>query len=701
MQGSIQPLIQFYDSNERVLAIPVYQRNYDWKQENCARLFDDLVETMSSSRDNHFFGSIVYSPESLGTFTIIDGQQRLTTVNLLFLALWRSLQNGMIEVDGDPEELADRIYDSYLCSKYAKGGFSNKKLKLKPVKADQQAYEKLFGDEENFDEDSNITANFRYFMNRIEREKELSADDLFEAIRRLQVMRLELDKGDDAQLIFESLNSTGLDLSEADLIRNYVLMGHDSATQERLYENYWNRIETLVDYRTSEFIRAYLTSQLGRFPREKDVYAEFKTFHRRGRFSIEELLAELLEFANYHHQLETATTGVGLANRILNRFNLLDRTVAMPFLMLVLRDLHLKKLNEDQFCRILRITDTYLTRRWVCGYPTNALNKIFALLYREVVKLLDGDADFVGAMTYQLLQRTGSGTFPEDVEFSESLLTKDFYKVSASQRNYFWESMENGESRDIRDIANALSRGDISVEHIMPQKLSREWVNALGSDASRIHETWLNRLGNLTVTGYNSSYSNRSFAEKRDHEQGFAASPYRLNRLLRDAESWGEEEITRRTIALRDEALQIWPMPVIDFQPKAEVGDVQPMGDDRDFTGRRITRWEFKDDKEQVNAWKKMLIGVTQMLTGTHRAEVFRYAQHNNGLQLTNPGEPIDRNYTEVIPGLSVWTECDTASKMWLLRGLFAELGLDPEELVFHLVPTDNDEVDEEDADTD
>ena len=684
MQGSLQRLVDMFTGDDTCLVIPVYQRNYDWKQENCARLFDDLVATVKEERPNHFFGAIVYKDEGqIGESTIIDGQQRLTTVNLLFLALHHELTQGQI---GPDERLAQRIQEGYLESKYSASG---QKLKLKHVKADADAYAKLFGPSQYFDATSNVTANYRYFADRL-RAKELTPQEMFDAIRRLQVMRLKLEESDDAQLIFESLNSTGLDLSEADMIRNYILMGQDRPTQERLYNDYWNRIEVDVDYGTSAFIRHYLTAKLGRSPKVSELYMEFKGYLRNGAPELPEVLSEMRDYAAHSRAIKNSQLGSVSLDRLMRRFNLVDREVTLPFLLPTVDDLRRGVLPPGEVYRVVSAVDSYLARRWVCGYPTNSLNKIFALLYREARKLTDERNSFADVVIHLLTRRQGSGTFPTDQEFADSLATKDFYHVSASLRNYFWESLENGTSNDTRDIASALAQGNVSIEHVMPQTLNSEWIEALGPDHQRVHSTWLHRLANLTVTGYNAMYSNAPFETKRDRERGFRDTPYRINKLLQESQVWTEAELEQRGEALAALALEYWRTPESSYQPPADSRDVESMGEDTDFTGRELKAWEYLGSTHAVVSWKQMLVEVLGLLAEQHLAGLHRYA---TGARDTNmrvrTGESTEKldGMVAFAPGMEVSTWSSTGWKMWILRDVFHSLGIDTDELVFHMTP--------------
>ncbi|WP_316668292.1 DUF262 domain-containing protein [uncultured Propionibacterium sp.] len=681
MQGSLQALTDVFEGKDKCLVIPGYQRNYDWKKGNCARLFDDLLDVIENDRPNHFFGSIVYKVEgAIGEMTIIDGQQRLTTVNLLFLALHDCLTDGTLEPDDD---LAEWIRDDFLNSKHAANG---RKLKLKPVKADASTYEKLFLAGADLDESSNLTANYRYFAERLGR-REVEPRQLFDAIRKLQVMRLQLEESDDAQLIFESLNSTGLDLTQADMIRNFVIMGQNQQDQEELYEQYWNPMEQDADYDSSEFIRHWLTTQLGRTPKKDRLYEEFRAYVRTAERPVRDILAQMRAHARHYRDLRKATVGEQRVDHLLCRFNLVDRTVTMPLLLPVMDAYRKGDFTADELLKVLTVIDSYLTRRWVCGLPTNALNKVFALVWREAVKKHKEGDSLSEIIVFLLASRQGTAIFPGDQMFGTALAEKDFYHISAAQRNYFWECLENGASKDTRDIAGALAAGDISVEHIMPQTLNSEWMESFGARAKHVHDTWLHRLGNLTVTGYNANYSNVSFAQKRDCEQGFRSSPYRINSMLRDLDAWGEDEMASRGAELSAIAMRRWPEPAVSYSLRPGARDVEPMGEEGVFTGRTIRGWEYDGVTYPVTAWRQMLTGVVSPLTRQDPAAVRRHAATTAKFRIRAPRSEPDDGYSEVAPGLDVSVWNSTEEKMAILRGLFHAMSLDADDLLFHLRP--------------
>ena len=300
MKRSELRLIEYMEGSKKRFIIPVYQRNYDWKIENCKQLYDDLIQVIKNNSKTHFFGSIVsvYEPSGRNTeFLIIDGQQRLTTMSLLFLALYNLLEEKIII--SEDESLKDQIYEDFLVDKYQP---QEKRMKLKPIKNDQKAFSKLFNSKDDYIKDSNLTINYSYFYERIQKQ-EITIDELFDAICRLEIINITLNNEDNPQLIFESLNSTGLDLSEGDKIRNYILMGLPKQKQDEYYEKYWNCIEKCTKYDVSSFIRDYLSVKQLVIPSQKKVYINFKKYVEDSSLKIIEILEDLLSYAKRYNIL--------------------------------------------------------------------------------------------------------------------------------------------------------------------------------------------------------------------------------------------------------------------------------------------------------------------------------------------------------------------------------------------------------------
>lgn len=369
MKGHEQFLAEYMSGSDKQFIIPVYQRNYDWKIEHCKQLFDDLVFVQKSGRKTHFFGSIVsgQNTESLQSqYLIIDGQQRLTTVSLLLLALHNLLEEG--KITANESSLSERIFEHYLINKFNKG---SARIRLKPIKKDSDAFERLIDKNKDYIQASNITINYNYFYNRIQKG-ELSPDDLFKAFQKLQIINIYLHEGDNPQLIFESLNSTGLDLSEGDKIRNYILMGiTDPKEQEAYYHKYWHEIELATNYEVSSFVRDYLSIKLQSIPTYSKVYQVFKRYSQTIPFPDKEtLLQDMLAYAKRYEILLKANSTNDDLNSIIFRLNVLEATVTRPFLMEVLRlaensEPNQDYLDENELVQIFGFIESYIFRRTI------------------------------------------------------------------------------------------------------------------------------------------------------------------------------------------------------------------------------------------------------------------------------------------------------------------------------------------------
>lgn len=686
MRGATE-IYKVYEGRSKTLHIPVYQRNYDWSTPQCARLFDDLEETITDNRPKHFFGAVVGKPEGTFEWIVIDGQQRLTTVSLLTLALVNSAKNGNITFDD--KTIPTKIERDFLLVEDDAEG--RVKVKLKPVKDDDLAYRKLFGSPSDYIETSNITANYRYFLDRLS-ETELSGDEVWDAICRLEVMLCDLEPHDDPQRIFESLNSTGLTLTEGDKIRNLVLMDLPRREQQRLYENYWNPIEKIVWHRTDWFIRWYLVTVTGKTPKKEEVYNAFRKYISDSDAGIAQILEHMYTHAKYTRAIQDAKTGFPETDRRLRRFNAIKGDVVLPYLLPLVGEVHAGTTTDSQFAEVITILESYLYRRITCSIGTNALNKIFATLYGEARRLRTAGQAHPDLLIYLLQRRDGGGRFPDDEEFLSTFATRNSYSLRGRYQQYLFDCLENRDSNDVRDIAGALENGNVSIEHIMPQTLTEAWKAELGDDAETIHQTWLHRIGNLTVTAYNPSYSNSSFARKKSMTNGIQDSPYRLNSYVKEVDEWGPAELEERTRQLSSVARSYWAYPHTDFQPPAAVLPTRSLGEDESFRGRTIVAYEFGDVKETVESWADMLPRLLWVLLQQYRPEILEHASDSlNYIVIDSDPQQIPREFRKVDESLAVFTSSSTDSKMRLIRALFDHLDIDPEELVFTFRPEKSD----------
>ena len=603
MKGPECRLIEYMEGSKKRFIIPVNQRNYDWKTENCKQLYDDLVKVIKNNRRSHFLGSLVsvYEPSGRNTeFLVIDGQQRLTTVSLLFLAMYNLISNGIIV----PEDasLGEQIYEDLLVDKYQP---QDTRIKLKPVKNDQKAFGKLFDSADEHIRESNLTMNYNYFYDRIQKQ-EITIDQLFDAICSLEIINITLNNEDNPQLIFESLNSTGLDLSEGDKIRNFILMGLPAKEQDEYYEKYWNRIEECTKYDVSLFVRDYLSVKQLVIPSQKKIYISFKEYVELSLLGAEELLKDLLAYAKRYEILLNGNTKNKALDSCINRLNRLETTVTRPFFLEVLRLNNEGKLDISQVTDVFLITENYLFRRTICALPTNALNKIFLKLHREIIRYDSTDANYVEKFKYALLSKKEKARFPDDDEFATQFTERQVYQMNSKNKIYILERLENYGTAEDKDVYSHCDDGTYSIEHIMSQHLTPAWVKALGDDYEQIHETWLHRIANLTLTAYNSKYSNSSFEEKKTMKNGFEDSGIRMNTYIAKKEKWTLTELDERNQYLMGRALEIWLIPSTEFKPEEKQLDSYTLDDDANLSGRLIARFSYKNTEQPVTSWVEM-----------------------------------------------------------------------------------------------
>lgn len=685
MKGSECKFVKYMEGSDKRFVIPVYQRNYDWKLENCKQLYDDLVKIIKGHRKSHFFGSLVsvYNPDGHNEeFLIIDGQQRLTTVSLLFLAMYNLIDKGLLVPETG--SLKQRIFEEYLVDKWQP---EETRIKLKPVKNDQMAFGKLFSDPAEHIRESNLTMNYDYFYDRIQKQ-EITIDQLYDAICCLEIINIKLDREDNPQLIFESLNSTGLDLSEGDKIRNFILMGLPSRKQEDYYDKYWNKIEICTKYDVSAFIRDYLSVKQQAIPQQKKIYINFKEFVELGRMETEPLLAEMLAYARRYQILLESNSGSAALDACIDRLNRLETTVTRPYFLEVLRLYNDNKLTLLQVTEIFQIAENYLFRRTMCDLPTNALNKIFLMLHREISRYDGTEDNYVEKLKYALLSKKERARFPNDEEFKAAFAERQIYSMYGKNKIYILERFENFGTAEDKDVYRHCDDGTYSIEHIMPQHLTPVWQKELGDDYEQIHELWLHRMANLTLTAYNSQYSNSSFAEKKKMQNGFDDSGIRMNTWIAKKDKWTLAELEERSAYLMDKALAIWAAPVTAYKPAEKQLDTCTLEDEGEqLTGRWIARFTFKNAEQPVTSWVEMFQRVIKILYAEDKTIITKLAmsEDDNMAFYFNANPDVFTKSLEIGDGIYVWTNTSTQSKLSVLNRLFKLYGEDPADLVFYL----------------
>ena len=541
--------------------IPVYQRFYSWDVEQCKRLWMDIVQMQKQSKAGHFVGSIVNIAESamptgVQKFMIIDGQQRMTTLTLLFIALRNYARDH-----GEDTINPNRIDGMLLKNEYESG---DERYKLLLTETDRDLLIRLVEDKPiEANTHSRLLDNYSFFLDAIGR-KEIELDEVWNAVGKLQIVNITLDREtDDAQAIFESLNSTGKELSESDLIRNYILMDLPPDEQIYIYEHLWRPMEDLFVYETRSdgmdgFFRCYLTMKNGAIPKKNRVYEVFKSFVEKSfTGAVGDLCEDLLTYARYYTAIIYLRSDDKQLKRLYGEIKDLRMEVSFPFLLKVHGDRDKGLLTDEELKAILTLCISYVLRRNICDIPTNSMNKTFATMKNFV-----REEDYLNSVkAFFLLQETYKA-FPDDDAFGAAFVSRDIYNMRV--RSYILSRLENEGKKAPVQIEN------YTIEHIMPQNkhLSTAWQKDLGDDWQAIQRKYLHTIGNLTLTAYNSEMSDRAFSEKVDMAGGFKESALRLNKDIVALDSWNEEEIIRRARGLCALAKTIWPYPALSEEER-------------------------------------------------------------------------------------------------------------------------------------
>lgn len=561
MKATEASLLQFLKKSPQFV-IPIYQRTYSWTEKECAQLWSDIIRAGENNDANaHFVGSVVYVEKGIyqvssqSPLLVIDGQQRLTTVTLLLEALSRHL--------GESEPLegfsAKKLRNYYLLNPLEDG---EKAFKLLLTQTDRETLISLVQQRPLPREHSvRIYQNFEFFNRKVENHKS-NLEVLCKGLGKLMIVDVALNREqDNPQLIFESMNSTGRELSQADLIRNYVLMGLEPHHQTELYERHWRPMELKFGQESygsyfDAFIRHYLTVKTGEIPNVRAVYEAFKAYASRPEVEaagVDALVKDVQLYAGHYCAMALGREPHPALSEAFQDLRDLRVDVAYPLLLELYQDYAHEVLSREDFLRSLRLIESYVFRRAICAIPTNSLNKTFATFGRSLKKdryLESLEANFLLLPSYR--------RFPNDEEFRRELETRDMYNLP---RRSFWLRRLENHGRKERVFVD-----EYTIEHIMPQNptVSEEWKKELGPAWERIHEAKLHTIGNLTLTGYNSEYSDRPFKDKRDMPGGFRESPLHLNRGIGAVEQWDEEQIQTRAATLAKTAVAVWQRPEVE-----------------------------------------------------------------------------------------------------------------------------------------
>ncbi|GAA9024077.1 DUF262 and DUF1524 domain-containing protein [Helicobacter pylori] len=551
MEADATTLLNFIKDNQKnQLVIPIYQRVYSWEKEQCKQLWDDIIKIGGDDKmDGHFIGSILYVLDGIthsnNILLIIDGQQRLTTITLLLTALRNHLSD---------EVKRKEIEDHYLINSDKDG---DKKFRLILSESDKDTLLYLIDKDRRKPSEPSlkIMENFKLFEEWIRKNTD-KLETIFKGLEKLMIVEIALGKGkDDPQLIFESMNSKGIELTQTDLIRNYIVMETEIEKQEGFYNKYWRAMEEEFKQNKKwfdRFVRHYVTIKT-KIPNVNKVYVALKDYRQKEGIGIEDLLKDLQKYCGYFCQIVFKKEADKDLNKALDFLVDLEMDVIYPLLLELYSDYSDGVLSKDDFRRSIALIESYICRRAVCGIPPNGLNKFFASFARHIQK-----DEYFKSLEAHFGSLTEKQRFPNNDEFKDCFITIDFYRFKKNR--YFFERLENFDRKE------RVYTHEYTIEHIMPQTLTEEWERDLGENFQEIHDKYLNTIGNLTKTGYNTEYSNKSFQEKRDMEKGFKDSPLKLNQSLKDLESFGEKEIKKRANDLADWALKIWTYPNLDAE---------------------------------------------------------------------------------------------------------------------------------------
>ena len=556
MKASERKITKLFSESDTVFSIPVYQRDYNWQEKQCQRLFKDILQTGKNEKvSSYFLGSIVYIHDGIygvgeKEFHVIDGQQRMTTLTLLFLAIYFKLKGTILAKD------ADKIYNQYVVNPY-----SEKEIKLKLLPPEENLYilnkisHNKFNELEAF-QDRNMLKNYLFFEKELEN---LSFDDmkhLSNGIEKLIYIDIALEKGkDDPQKIFESLNSTGLDLSQGDLIRNYILMDLERGEQNRIYKEIWIPIENnckvsdgseITSY-VSDFIRDYLTLKTEKISSKPKVFETFKVYYEKEN---DEKLEDMKKYSEaYSYIIKPSLEKDRDIQRELDYLKSLDKTVINTFLIGILKDYKDNILEKDELLNILILLQSYLWRRYITEKPTNALNKIFQGMYGKISRS--------GNYYENLVDVLMAEDFPTDEELESALKLKNVYK-DKEKLNYVFKKLENYNHNELIDFDNE----KITIEHIFPQKPNKAWKENYSDNELEQMISFKDTISNLTLTGSNSNLSNKAFHEKRDDEvHGYRNSKLYMNKYLGRLEEWNLLSMEARFESLYEDIIKIWKRP--------------------------------------------------------------------------------------------------------------------------------------------
>lgn len=691
MNAKEHQIIGFIQTPSVQFVIPIYQRNYDWTITECRELLKDIIQVADEGRVSHFIGSIVFihdgvysTSNEVKELVIIDGQQRLTTINILIAALYRFAKENL------PSQESERLYNMFLVNQYVQK--EAYKLKLKQTDRNAIAFKAiLLGNEKSITEYTNVKENYTFFRSEINAE---TFPVILEGLNRLIFVEISLERGkDDPQRIFESLNSTGLDLSQSDLIRNFILMDLPPADQDKIFETIWSPIEENakdLSKRTSlvsDFIRDYLTLRNKKIPNKNKVYQEFKIlFQEKDEAGFNQELEEIKSLSFHYNKLvNPATVTDKQVRRELEYINRLEINVAYPFLLQVFEDLENGLIETSDLVSILKLIQSFAWRRFIVGLPTNSLNKVFMTLYSEI-----DTEEYVESIEKALMKKGGNSKFPTNEEIRLALKDKDLYNIQPKNRSYFFELLENYNNKEYVDTSNEA----ITIEHIFPKTPTEEWKQQLSREQfSEFKDKYLNTIANLTLSGNNGALSNRSFLEKKTmnqdgNEQGYIHSRLWLNSYLQKIDEWTIPNFEERFEIIYDRFLKIWKLPeVLVFEEQSD--EELNIFDAEKPTFKKLEYFIFEDNKVEEEAIAQMYFYVLRALFRKN-SEVLVSGQT---ILKISRNQSDFREARELENGWYFESNIDSNSKFSILKKLLSLYEMEEELIIkYQTGPVNNDE---------
>ena len=591
-------ILDFIGKGKKTFNIPVYQRNYDWQEENCKKLFTDIENIIKHNEEiEHFLGTVVYVLTKIERdyeeYVLIDGQQRITSISLLLKALHEKIIS---------EDTKESIWEQYLINKKSP---DNIRIRLKPIESDSVSYKQLI-DNNDDSSNSNVCRNYKIFKELLE-NSHYSAEQIYSALYKIELVTIKLEKdkkSENPQLIFESLNSTGLSLTQADLIRNYLLMNSEYEKQTVLYKNFWLKIEIeLTNKKISDFIRDFLTMKTGKIANKNKVYDDFKEYMRiQKELNEEAVLEELVTYSKYYNWFLNANSNNEKINEKLKHFKYLKNTTVYPLLLSIFEDTYYyKKLDEDKLLKIIDLLISYIFRRTICGYKTSSINKVFASIPKKILET-QNEKDIYFKIEKNLMERRLETIFPRDEEFKLNFIKYNFEKNKELLKYTLKELEQKVSNNVINDTSN------LNIEYIMPENLNSEWKLELGEKKfENTHLEYLGTIGNSSLIENDLLRYNKNFKTKKEFYQ---KSNIEITKNINNYQVWTDNEIKNRAEQLYEKSKEIWSIPAgykIQKLNNIEYGKEYLLNSSINVTGEKPDKLIIDSIPYPVKSWKGLL----------------------------------------------------------------------------------------------